>query len=49
MQMVGYRKAAEQKNLLHMLENARKEAEQSATAKAHFLSTMSHGVCSFIF
>lgn len=42
--MVGYRKAAEQQGMLHMLENARREAEQSAVSKAHFLSNMSHGV-----
>lgn len=41
--MVGYRKAAEQQNMYRMLENARREAEQSAIAKAHFLSNMSHG------
>lgn len=44
--MVGYRKATEQQNLLNMLESARREAEQSALAKAHFLSNMSHGVFS---
>jgi hypothetical protein len=44
MQMVGYRKQEEQQRVLHMLENAKIEAEQSALAKAHFLSNMSHGV-----